>query len=93
MGGGRLISVYAPNATTPSRIMHANATIVTLTAAADGTLYVDTGRAGVSVYAPGKNHSKRSFDPPAQVSGLALGRTSGFRERLAASTADYSVTA
>jgi len=72
VGGGRLISVYAPGATSPSRIVHTKDTIVTLTAASDGTLYVDT-YAGITVYRPGKGTSKNSFVPQAQVSGLALG--------------------
>jgi hypothetical protein len=54
--------------------VHAKAPIVTLTAAADGTLYVSfTGVDEISVYPPGKSQSKRSIDPEAQVSGLALG--------------------
>jgi sugar lactone lactonase YvrE len=73
VGGGTVISVYAPGATSPSRIIHVKDTIVTLTAASDGKLYVDTYQGGISVYAPGKDHLKRSFDPQAQVSGLALG--------------------
>jgi hypothetical protein len=72
VGGGELISVYAPGATSPSRIVHTRDTTVTLTAASDGTLYVDT-YAGITVYAPGKKKSKNSFVPQAQVSGLALG--------------------
>lgn len=73
VGGGRLVSVYAPGATSPSRIVHAKTTIVDLTAASDGTLYVDTYFGGISVYRPGRNRSKESFNPEAQVSGLALG--------------------
>jgi hypothetical protein len=73
VGGGRIISVYAPGATSPSRIIHARDTIVTLTAAPNGTLYVDSYQGGITVYPPGKRHSEASFDPQAQVSGLALG--------------------
>jgi hypothetical protein len=73
VGGGRLISVYAPGATSPSRIVRTKDTIVTLAAASDGTLYVDTYQGGIAVYPPGKDHSKNSFVPQAQVSGLALG--------------------
>jgi hypothetical protein len=73
VGGGTLISVYAPGETSPSRVVHTKSTIVTLTAASDGTLYVSTYLGGITVYAPGKSHSKNSFDPEAQVSGLALG--------------------
>jgi hypothetical protein len=73
VGGGRLISVYAPGDTIPSRTVHVKDTIVTLTAASNGTLYVDTYEGGIAVYPPGKRHSKTSFIPQAQVSGLALG--------------------
>jgi hypothetical protein len=73
VGGGTLISVYAPGATSPSRIVRTKDQIVTLTAASDGTLYVDTYEGGITVYPPGKSHSKTSFRPQAQVSGLALG--------------------
>jgi hypothetical protein len=73
VGAGRLISVYARGATTPSRTLHAKDTIVTLTAASNGTLYVDTYEGGITVYLPGKDQSKNSFTPQAQVSGLALG--------------------
>jgi len=73
VGGGTLISVYAPGATSPSRFVHTKDTLVTLTAASDGTLYVDTYQTGITVYSPGKSHSKNSFVPEAQVSGLALG--------------------
>ena len=72
-GGGRLISIYAPGATIPARMIHTKSTIVTLTAAADGTLYVSTSSGGISVYAPGKGKPKTSFSPQAQISGLALG--------------------
>jgi hypothetical protein len=72
VGGGKLISVYAPGATSPSYIVHAPDTVVTLTAASDGTLYVAAG-SGITVYPPGKKQSNHSFVPPAQVSGLALG--------------------
>jgi hypothetical protein len=73
VGGGRLVSVYAPGATTPSRIVHAKSTITALTTSSNGTLYVDTYQGGITVYAPGRDHSRKSFDPQAQVSGLALG--------------------
>ena len=73
VGGGRLISVYRPGATTPSRVVHAKDTIVTLTAASNGTLYVSTYGGGITVYAPGRDRSNNSFFPQAQVSGLALG--------------------
>ncbi|HVR45235.1 MAG TPA: hypothetical protein VMT95_01145 [Candidatus Binatia bacterium] len=73
VGGGQLISVYAPGATSPSRIVHTEEAVVTLTAAADGTLYVGTYIGGITVYAPGKRTPKKSFIPQAQVSGLALG--------------------
>ncbi len=73
VGGGTLISVYAPGATSPSRIVHTKDTVVTLTAASNGTLYVDTYAGGITVYAPGKVKLKNSFVPQAQVSGLALG--------------------
>jgi hypothetical protein len=73
VAGGRVISVYAPGSTSPSRIVHAKDTIVVLTAASDGTLYVGTYLGGITVYRPGKDHSKDSFIPQAQVSGLALG--------------------
>jgi hypothetical protein len=73
VGGGTLISVYAPGATNPSRIVRTKATIVALTAASNGTLYVDTYEGGITVYPPGKGRSKNHFAPEAQVSGLALG--------------------
>lgn len=73
VGGGRLISIYAPGATRPSRIVHTKATVVTLTAASDGTLYVDTYPGGITVYRPGESKPIDSFVPQAQVSGLALG--------------------
>jgi hypothetical protein len=73
VGGGRLISVYAAGATTPSRIIHTKEPIVTLTTASNGTLYVDTYGGEITVYAPGKKSSRNSFVPQAQVSGLALG--------------------
>lgn len=73
VGGGTLVSVYAPGATSPSRIVHTKDTVVTLTAASNGTLYVDTYTGGITVYAPGKVKPKNSFVPQAQVSGLALG--------------------
>jgi len=73
VGGGNRVSIYAPGATSPSRVVHAKDTIVTLTAAPDGTLYVDTYNGGIAVYAPGKERAKDSFIPQAQVSGLALG--------------------
>jgi hypothetical protein len=72
VGGGTLISVYAAGATSPSRILHTNDPVVTLTAASNGTLYVDTS-GGITVYAPGTVEPKNSFVPQAQVSGLALG--------------------
>ncbi len=73
VGGGTLVSVYAPGATSPSRIVHTKDTVVTLMAASNGTLYVDTYTGGITVYAPGKVKPKNSFVPQAQVSGLALG--------------------
>ncbi len=73
VGGGTLISVYAPGATSPSRIVHTKDTVVTLTVAANGTLYVDTYNGGITVYSPGKVKPRNSFAPQAQVSGLALG--------------------
>jgi hypothetical protein len=73
VGGGTFISVYAPGTTIPSRTVHTTESIVTLTAASDGTLYVDTGSKGIQVYAPGKNIPKDTYIPQAQVSGLALG--------------------
>jgi len=73
VGASTEISVYAPGATNPSRIVRTKDTIVALTAASDGTLYVDTYEEGIVVYPPGKGHSKNSFIPQAQVSGLALG--------------------
>jgi hypothetical protein len=73
VGGGTVISVYPQGATSPSRVVHAKETIVTLTAASDGTLYVSTYQGGISVYAPGKGEPSDSFSPEAQVSGLALG--------------------
>lgn len=73
VGGGRLISVYAPGTTSPSRMVHTKDTVVTLTAASDGTLYVDTYAGGITVYPPGTRKSKNTFVPQAQVSGLALG--------------------
>jgi|GEM_PF-2675467 len=73
VGGGNLVSVYAPGATSPSRIVHLKETVVTLTAASDGTLYAGTYNSGITVYPPGKNKPKSSFVPQAQVSGLALG--------------------
>ena len=72
VGGQTEIAVYASGATTPSRIVHTTDTIVALTAASNGTLYVDTYK-GIVVYTPGKSHAKTSFAPQAQVSGLALG--------------------
>jgi hypothetical protein len=73
VGGDTVISVYAPGATTPSRLIHTKSALVTLTAASDGTLYVDTYNGGIAVYAPGKGYPSSSFTPQAQVSGLALG--------------------
>jgi hypothetical protein len=73
VGGGRLISVYAPGATSPSRIVHSKQTVTSLTVASDGTLYVGTYTGGITVYPPGKTKSNDSFVPQAQVSGLALG--------------------
>jgi hypothetical protein len=73
VGASTLISVYASGATTPSRFVHTKNAITALTAASDGTLYVDTYEVGITVYAPGKSYSKSSFIPQAQVSGLALG--------------------
>jgi len=73
VGGGSMISVYAPGATSPSRIVRTKDPIVTLAAAFDGTIYVDTYVGGIAVYAPGQGHPKNSFVPQAQVSGLALG--------------------
>jgi hypothetical protein len=73
VGGGEVISIYAPGMTKPSRIVRTQDTIVSLTAASDGTLYVDTGEADIAVYPPGEDEPKNSFDPQAQVSGLALG--------------------
>ena len=73
VGGGTVLSVYAPGSTSPSRVIHTTQTIVTLTVSSDGTLYVDTYNGGISVYAPGKDHPANSFLPQAQVSGLALG--------------------
>jgi hypothetical protein len=73
VGGGRLISVYAAGATSPSRTLRTKEQIVTLTAASNGTLYVDTFGAEITVYAPGKKSPRNSFVPQAQVSGLALG--------------------
>ena len=73
VGGGRLISVYAPGATSPSRIVHSKQPVVSLTAASDGTLYVSTYGDVITVYKPGRKTSQNSFVPQAQVSGLALG--------------------
>jgi hypothetical protein len=73
VGGGTLISVYAPGATSPSRIVHTKGPLITLMAASNGTLYVDTSTGGITLYAAGKVKSKNSFVPQAQVSGLALG--------------------
>lgn len=72
VAGGDIVSVYAPGASIPSRIVHAKDTIFALVAASDGTLYVDT-RTGIEVYPPGKASPQRSFAPAAQVGGLALG--------------------
>src|SRR5579863_2107795 len=72
VAGGDVISVYAPGGTKPSRIMHTEEAVVALTAAADGTLYVNTA-GKIAIYAPGEGTSNRSFDPDAQVSGIALG--------------------
>ncbi|MBV8372456.1 MAG: hypothetical protein JOY69_04280 [Candidatus Eremiobacteraeota bacterium] len=74
VGGARFIYVYAPGATSPSRVVHTKETIVALTAASDGTLYVDTYQGGIAVYPPGRDHPRDSFAPQAQVSGLALRR-------------------
>jgi hypothetical protein len=73
VAGGQKISVYAPGATTPSRIVHTSAPIITLTVAANGTIYVATYGDRITVYAPGRGRSTNSFIPQAQVSGLALG--------------------
>jgi hypothetical protein len=73
VGGGQIISVYAPGATKPSRFVRTATQIVALTAAPNGTLYVSTYEKGITVYPPGKGHSTNSYNPPAQVSGLALG--------------------
>lgn len=72
-GGGTLISVYPPGATKPSRMVHTTSTITSLTAAPDGTLYVDIYNGGISIYPPGEGNPKESFSPDAQVAGLALG--------------------
>jgi hypothetical protein len=72
VAGGTLISVYAPGTTRPSRIVRTKDPVVTLTAAPDGTLYIDTS-GGIAVYAPGQVDPKNNFVPQAQVSGLALG--------------------
>jgi hypothetical protein len=73
VGGNESISVYAPGATTPSRTFHTKSGIVNVAAASNGTLYVNMYQEGIAVYAPGKNHTKNTFIPQAQVSGLALG--------------------
>lgn len=73
VGGAERISVYAPGATSPSRIIRTTDTIVTLTSAADGTLYVGTSHDNIIVYQPGKRKSNESFASGAQVSGIALG--------------------
>lgn len=73
VGGGNVISVYAPGATSPSRIVHTKSGIDALTAAANGTLYVGSFNGGIAVYGPGKRTSGKSFVAQAQVSGLALG--------------------
>lgn len=72
-GGGRLISVYPPGTTRPSCVVRTSSTITDLTAASDGTLYVNTSFGGISIYAPGADQPKDSFTPDAQVSGLAIG--------------------
>ena len=72
-GGARVVSIYAPGATIPSRFVHTKSTIIGLTAASDGTLYVATYFGGITVYAPGKDRPKDSFKPEAQEGGLALG--------------------
>ena len=73
VGGQTVVSVYAPGATSPSRFVRTKSQITALTAASDGTLYVDTYFGGITVYRPGRGRSKNSFVPQAQVSGLALG--------------------
>lgn len=73
VGGNKTVSVYAPGATSPSRIVRTDDPIVALTVAANGTLYVCTYGDRITVYAPGKVRSSNSFVPQAQVSGLALG--------------------
>jgi hypothetical protein len=73
VGGGSVVSVYAPGATSSSRIVHTKNAVDALTAAADGTLYVGSYTGAIAVYAPGKRSSKKSFVAQAQVSGLALG--------------------
>jgi len=73
VGGVDTISVYAPGATSPSRVIHTKAQVIALSAASDGTLYVQTYSGGITVYAPGRVKSNESFIPQAQVSGLALG--------------------
>lgn len=73
VGGGDLVSVYAPGATNPSRVIHTKSQITAITAASNGTLYVQTYSEGITVYAPGRVRSNESFIPRAQVSALALG--------------------
>jgi len=73
VGGGRLLQVYAPGATTPTRTIHTKSTIVTVTAKADGTLYVDEYQGGIAIYEPGKSRSRNSFIPDAQLGGMAVG--------------------
>ena len=73
MGGGGFISVYAPGATTPTRIIHPKETVTSLTVASNGTLYAATYNSGILIYGPGKEKPKNSIRPEAQVAGLALG--------------------
>ncbi len=76
VAGGELVSVYPSGETKASRVIHVNAEIAALTAAGDGTLYVDKLNSAIEVYPPGSDTPTESFIPEAQVSGLALGANS-----------------
>jgi hypothetical protein len=68
-----VISVYAPGATSPFRVIHSSDPVASLAVASDGTIYVDTYSHGILVYPHGKKRGVRSFDPQAQVLSIALG--------------------
>jgi hypothetical protein len=75
--GDQVISIYPPNATSPSRQITVQNILDALAVEPNGQLYVETIGAGppqISVYAPGSDAPKQTFDVAGGGGGIALRR-------------------